>query len=243
MEAGPPGGRETRRVVVASYGSYPEAQEAVDHLSDRMFPVERVAIVAEDLRLVEQITGRRGYGQAAVEAALSGAVIGILFGFILGLFNLIDPLVSALVLAFWGLIIGAILGAIVGLISHALAGGQRDFSSIGGMQAGRYNVMADEEVAEEATRLLAELRTPPGDARRETAPDYPRRPREEATPPAEIPPETPKTGEVPPREGPAPREAPPPGEEQPRRPREGRSPRADEERPSPPPPPPPSPPS
>ena len=150
------GGRAPRRVV-DSYGSYAEAQRAVDYLSDEGFPVERISIVGEDLRFVEQVTGRMGYGQAALQGAGSGAVIGAFFGFFLGLLSLIDPLVSALVVALYGLIFGAILGAILGLISHALSGGQRDFSSVGGMEAGRYNVMADEEVAEEASRLLAQL--------------------------------------------------------------------------------------
>src|SRR5215210_4945904 len=45
-----PEGRAPRRVI-ASYNSYAEAQRAVDYLSDERFPVERVSIVAEDLRL------------------------------------------------------------------------------------------------------------------------------------------------------------------------------------------------
>jgi hypothetical protein len=146
-------GERASRRVVGSYGSYGEAQRAVDHLSDEGFPVERAAIVAEGLRFVEQVTGRVGYGRAALQGAASGASIGVLFGFVFGLFSLIDPLVSALVLAFWGLVLGAIL-AIVGLISHALSGGRRYFSSVGGMQAERYNIMADEE----AQRLLSGLR-------------------------------------------------------------------------------------
>ncbi len=152
-----PRGPSTRRVV-ASYDAYEEAQRAVDHLSDEGFPVERVAIVGGDLRLVEQVTGRMGYGQAALQGALSGAAIGALFGFFLGLFSLIDPLVSALLVALYGLVFGAVLGAILGLVSHAATGGRRDFSSVTGMQAGRYDIMADEEVAEEASRLLAGLR-------------------------------------------------------------------------------------
>ena len=146
------------RRVVASYGTYAEAQRAVDYLSDERFPVERVSIVAEDLRFVEQVTGRRGYGQAALQGAGSGAVVGAFFGFLLGLFELVDPLLSALILLLYGLIFGAVAGAIIGLVSHALTGGRRDFSSVGGIEAGRYNVMADEEVAEEASRLLAGLR-------------------------------------------------------------------------------------
>jgi uncharacterized membrane protein len=151
--------RHASRRVIASYDSYAQAQRAVDYLSDQRFPVERVSIVAEDLRFVEQVTGRRGYGQAALEGAGSGAVIGALFGFFVGLFSFTDPLVvSWLVLALYGLVFGAIIGALMGLIFHALTGGERDFSSIGGIEAGRYNVMVDEEVAEEAARLLERLR-------------------------------------------------------------------------------------
>jgi hypothetical protein len=150
--------RRAARRVIAYCDSYAEAQRTVDHLSDEGFPVERVSIVAEDLRFVEQVTGRRGYGQAALEGAGSGAVIGAFFGFFLGLFSLIDPLVSALLVAVYGLVFGAIVGAIMGLVFHALSGGRRDFSSVGGIEAGRYDVMVDEEVAEEASRLIAELR-------------------------------------------------------------------------------------
>ena len=164
--------------------------------------------MAEDLRLVEQVTGRRGYGQAALQGAGSGALIGLIFGFFLGLFNVIDPLISAFFLGIVWLIYGAIIGLIVGLIGHALSGGQRDFSSIGGIQAGRYNVMADEEVADEASRLLTGL----GDVRSTTATEPPPRMGEEAVPPSreDTSPERQRTGEVPlGEERPERREAPP----------------------------------
>jgi hypothetical protein len=148
---------EPRRVV-ASYGAYAEAQRAVDHLSDVGFPVERVSIVAQGLRFEERVTGRLGYGRAALMGAGSGAVPGALIGFVFGLFSLVDPLVSGLVLALYGLVFGALLGAVFGLVSHAASGGKRDFSSVGGMRADRYDIMADEEVAESAERHLSELR-------------------------------------------------------------------------------------
>jgi hypothetical protein len=203
--------RQPRRVVVASYDSYAEAQRAVDRLSDERFPVERVAIVAEDLRLVEQVTGRMGYGRAALQGVALGALIGLIFGFFLGLFSLFNPVVSAFYLGIVWLIYGAIIGAVVGLIGHALSGGRRDFSSIEGIQAGRYNVMADEEVADEASQLLARLvGTPSGEVHRRTAPETPPRTEEEAVSPRgeEVPPDNRRTGEVPPREEPATRETP-----------------------------------
>jgi hypothetical protein len=145
------------RRTIASYASYAEAQRAVDYLSDQRFPVERVAIVGEGLRTVEQVTGRMGYGRAALSGALSGALTGAFFGFVFGLFDWIDPLISGLVLALYGLIFGAIVGAILGLIGYALMGGQRDFTSISGMAAERYNVMVDSGMADEATRTLSGL--------------------------------------------------------------------------------------
>ena len=57
------------RRMVASYGSYADAQGAVDRLADGGFPVERVSIVAEGLRFEERITGRKGYGRAALEGS------------------------------------------------------------------------------------------------------------------------------------------------------------------------------
>lgn len=151
--ANPPAARRP----VATYTNYREAQRAVDYLSDQRFAVERVAIVAEGLRFEEQVTGRLGWGRALLNGALGGAATGIFIGFIFGLFSLITPLVSALTLAFYGLIFGAIVGALFGLLFYAFSGGQRDFTSVGGIRAQRYDIVVDSEVANEAERLLATM--------------------------------------------------------------------------------------
>jgi hypothetical protein len=147
-------GQAARRVV-ASFVTYTEAQRAVDYLSDRRFPVERVAIVAEGLRFVEQVTGRLTWGKAALNGALGGAGTGLLLGALFGLFSLVTPLVSVLVLAVYGLLLGVILGVIMGLLFYALSGGQRDFMSLSTLQAERYTVAVAQEMADEAARLLA----------------------------------------------------------------------------------------
>lgn len=43
---------------IARYGTYLEAQRAVDFLSDNHFPVQFVTIVGSGLRMVERVTGR-----------------------------------------------------------------------------------------------------------------------------------------------------------------------------------------
>ena len=139
--------RSARRTV-ASYPSYADAERAVDRLADLDFPVERVAIIGQDLETVEQVTGKLDYPTVAWRGAVSGAVPGALLGWA-------DPLVSALLLALYGLLIGAVIGAIIAMILYALQGGRRDFASVTVMRPRRYEVVVDDDVADQAVRLLA----------------------------------------------------------------------------------------
>lgn len=148
----------TTRVVgrhsVASFNRYSDAQRAVDWLSDERFPVQHVSIVGEGLRIVEEVTGRRGYFQAAVGGATSGAIVGALVGLT---FGLVMPFVSAVALGVYWFVLGAIAGALVGLVSHALTRGRRDFASIGRIVATNYHIVVDESVADQARVLLDRL--------------------------------------------------------------------------------------
>jgi hypothetical protein len=148
------------RRVVATFDTYADAEHAVDYLSDNGFPVERTAIVARDLEFVEYITGRMDYGQAALRGALTGGLVGLLVGWLFAVFNWFDPIVSSFWLVIDGRWFGALVGTVFGLVSHALTGGRRDFSSVGAMKANRYEVLVDEDVASEAERLLSEQGRP-----------------------------------------------------------------------------------
>jgi hypothetical protein len=154
-----PGTRPPRRRTIATFSDYSEAERAVDYLSDLKFPVERVAIVGEDLKLVEQVTGRLNWGWAAWRGALTGALPGALIGWIFGIFNLVNPLVASVLLALYGLIFGAVLGGLFGALLYAMQRGRRDFSSVQVTVPSRYEVLVDEEVADEAARLLADAPT------------------------------------------------------------------------------------
>lgn len=148
---------ERRRVVVASYPTYPQAERAVDHLADHGFPVEHVAIVGQGLKTVEQVTGRFGWADAAIRGLLSGAIVGALIGWLFVVFDWFDPLVARGWLIVDGLWFGALVGLAFGLLFHALTRGRRDFTSVGGLQADRYDLVVDEPYAAEARRLLVEL--------------------------------------------------------------------------------------
>ena len=155
-----PSAPDRSRRVVASYDSYAEAERAVDYLSDRKFPVDRAAIIGRDLQYVEQVTGRLTYGGATLRGALNGAFIGFLIGWLFAVFNWVDPVVASGWLILDGLWFGTVAGAIFGLVSHALTRGRRDFDSISLMQAQRYELLVDEEAADEAARLLGEQPEP-----------------------------------------------------------------------------------
>lgn len=151
-----PGISLERSELVASYETYEEAQEAVDRLSDHKLPVERLAIVASDLSLLEQVTGRMGYGSAALHGAVSGAFTGVLLGLLVWLFTLATPVGPAGSFLLWLVTIGAVLGVVVGLISYAAQGGRRhSFSSVVGVRAGHYDVVADPDLAPRARQILA----------------------------------------------------------------------------------------
>ena len=140
---------------IATFGSYAEAQRAVDHLSDNKFPVENVSIIGSDLRMVEQITGRLTWARAAVAGAASGAWFGLFVGLLLGLFAPGNRELFTLVL--FGLLYGAVFGLIFGLIGYAATRGKRDFTSTSQVVASTYDVMCLPSHAQAAQELLAKL--------------------------------------------------------------------------------------
>ncbi len=147
---GQPAGGGARRTV-ASYSSYREAERAVDWLSDQGFAVEHVAIVGTGLRTVERVAGRVTTARAGISGAMQGAVIGLLFAVLFGLF-FTGP--GFLGLLLYAVVVGALFGAVFGALGHAALRGRRDFASISGMEAERYDVQVDGAGADEAQRLI-----------------------------------------------------------------------------------------
>ncbi len=143
------------RTTVATYGSYREAEGAVDFLSDREFPVERVAIVGTGLKTVEQVAGRLTTGRAALMGAGQGAMIGLFFALLFGIFFTVDEAFLGVLL--YGLVAGSLFGATFAAIAQAATGGRRDFASVTAMTAERYELQVDHEVSARAKQLLAEM--------------------------------------------------------------------------------------
>jgi len=142
--------------VVASFTTYPEAQAAVDRLSDRGFAVEHVRIVGQDLSLVEKVTGRVTNVTAAGAGAAAGAWFGLFIGLLVGLFTS-GPEWVGLVLG--GTLIGAVWGAVFGFVAHWATQGRRDFASVRALVAARYDVVVDDEYVASAREVLSQPAT------------------------------------------------------------------------------------
>jgi hypothetical protein len=142
---------------IASFDDYADAERAVERLTSRGYPVDRVAIVGRDLQSIEQITGVLTFPSAAWRGALSGALPGALIGWLFGLLAWVNPLIGSLVLALYGLVFGALLGAVMGVVTYAFQRGRRDFASKTIMHAQHFDLVADDEVADEAARLLGQV--------------------------------------------------------------------------------------
>ena len=136
--------------LVGSYDDYEAAQAAVDKLSDAGFPVEHLDVIGSDLRLVERVTGRLTTGRAALAGAASGAWFGLFIGLLLGLFTTSGWLAILLT----AILVGAGWGAIFAALGHAAWRGRRDFSSIRILAAGRYDVVARDNTADQARQML-----------------------------------------------------------------------------------------
>jgi len=185
----PPTGRK-----IASYDTYLAAQRAVDFLSDKHFPVQAVTIVGTDLQMVERVTGRLTYGRVAMAGVASGAWFGLFVGLLLSLFARGTTLVGTVLPA---LVIGAGFGILFGVLSYALAGGKRDFTSTSQVVASQYAILCAPEQAGAAEQLLSQM--PDGGTQRVSRPTV-------GAPPPNAPPpsQPPVPGEPPEGEQPVP---------------------------------------
>lgn len=141
-----------RGEVLGTYDTYLEAQAVVDRLSKAEFPVKQLAIVGNDLKTVERVTGKLTYARAAGAGAASGAWFGLFFGLILFLFTS-NP--NSLVFVGAAVLIGGGFGMIFGIVSYTMSRRRRDFTSIHQVLASNYQIIIDPAQLVRAQELLA----------------------------------------------------------------------------------------
>ena len=137
--------------ILGTYETYLEAQAVVDRLSKADFEVKQLAIVGNDLKTVERVTGKLSYGRAAIAGAASGAWLGLFLGLVLVVF-LASTNFGFLAAA---ALIGAGFGMLFGIVSYAIGRRRRDFTSTHQVLASNYQVIIAPALTAKARDLLA----------------------------------------------------------------------------------------
>ena len=137
--------------VLGTYETYLEAQGVVDRLAKADFEVKKLAIVGNDLKTVERVTGKLTNGKAALTGAISGAWFGLFLGLLLFLFSTSPQLgfVAAATL------IGAGFGMLFGVATMAVGRRRRDFTSTHQVLASNYQIIIDTDLTLKAQELLS----------------------------------------------------------------------------------------
>ena len=149
-----------RTMPLASFRSYDAAADAVARLAGTGLPIEHVTIVGNDLRILEEVTGRMTPARAAGMGAVSGAWFGALVSALVGIFA--SSFGAFVGLLLWSVILGAIFGAGLGLLAFLVIDRGRGFSSDRVIVAGRYDLHAPTDAADRLRAGLLAHR--PGDA-------------------------------------------------------------------------------
>jgi hypothetical protein len=145
--------RTPRRTIAITH-DYKEAEKVVDRLADSGFPVQHASIVGRDLQYVERVVGQMNAGKAALSGAGSGLTMGLVFGLLFGIWLAHDGTSLLAIVVYWAAF-GALVGAAISLLAYAMSGGRRNFASVAGMRAQRFDVLVDEPFADDALRRLS----------------------------------------------------------------------------------------
>ena len=137
--------------TLATFPGYLEAQELVNSLVTQGVPAQALSIVGADVTLVERVTGKIGYGRAAVSSAMSGSWLGILAGLVFVIISpsdFITPIVG-------GLFIGAGVGMVTGMVIFTFSKGpKRLYRSMQQVIAQSYRVVVEPQHHAQATQAL-----------------------------------------------------------------------------------------
>jgi hypothetical protein len=118
------------------------------------FPARSVSIVGTDLKTVESIKGKLGYGRVSLSGALTGSWLGMFFGLIFGASGAgTEAVLLTNVSA--GVVIGAGIGMLINVIRFSLTKNRRGFISGQMVVAKKYEVVVPSAQLELAKKAVS----------------------------------------------------------------------------------------
>jgi len=140
--------------ALATFEKYPDAQELVNSLVSKGVPARALSIIGSPVTLVERVTGKIGYGRAALSAAISGSWLGMIAGLVFVVVSPTDFITPLLA----GLLIGAGGGMVVGMVLFTFAKGpKRFYRSMQQVIAESYRVVVDGAEHQRAQAAMADV--------------------------------------------------------------------------------------
>jgi hypothetical protein len=139
---------------LASFTDYKQAVLYVEKLIENDFPAKLVSIIGTDLKTVENIKGKLGYGRVSFSGAITGSWLGMFFGLIFGFTGEgTEQLILNNVLA--GIIIGAGLGMLINIVRFSVTKNRRSFISAQAVVAKKYEVFVPNEQVQSAKKAAS----------------------------------------------------------------------------------------
>lgn len=138
--------------VVGQFKNYREAVKTVEQLVENGFPAPLISIIGSDLKTVETLKGKLGYGRVALSGAVTGSWVGLFFGLLFGATSTTEQVIITNLSS--GIVIGAGVGMLLNVIRFSLAKNKRTFISAQAVVAKKYDVIVPTGQLTEAKKAM-----------------------------------------------------------------------------------------
>lgn len=140
-------------VELGQFENYADVSVVINKLGEAEFPLRNLVIIGNDLKNVEQVTGRQNYLRSAIKGATNGLWFGLLYSMLM---IVLDPNVVNGSLIFAALLIGAGAGGLLGLVFNLINKRRKGFTSVSMMLATSFVLIVAPEFAEKARQILGQ---------------------------------------------------------------------------------------
>jgi hypothetical protein len=142
--------------TLASFTNYNDAANYVETMINNDFPARMVSIVGTDLKTIETIKGKLGYGRVSLSGALTGSWLGMFIGLVFGSTGAgTEAVLLTNVLA--GIVIGAGIGMLINIVRFSMSKNRRGFVSGQSVVAKKYEVVVPSEQLAHAKKAISKV--------------------------------------------------------------------------------------